>query len=238
MIEQALLLWIAGCFVTYFVNDPFAPHALQGLSFPLAVLAVRGGHGCGCRWWSGAVAIALVTIPGLAYDARKIVRVARSQTVQYYLPASDEQALKWVGAHAPPGGVLAPTPFAIVVPSADRPRVWVGHGYWSRDYFPRSRQADALFGGHLRPARRAPSCARPEPRLLISDCGHHADLAVALRPLLASVQRFGCARSTCWPRGGRPAGRRTAAPTRSRRSRRPCCRPGRSEAELAAPRRR
>ena len=44
IIEQALLLWVGACFVTYFVNDSFAPHALQGLSLPLAVLLVRGGQ--------------------------------------------------------------------------------------------------------------------------------------------------------------------------------------------------
>ena len=53
MIEQVLLLWIACCLVTYFVNDSFAPHALQGLSFPLAVLAVRGGSACACPCWLG-----------------------------------------------------------------------------------------------------------------------------------------------------------------------------------------
>src|SRR6185437_12236317 len=36
--EQALLLWVAGSVVTYFLNNSFAPHALQGLSLPFAVL--------------------------------------------------------------------------------------------------------------------------------------------------------------------------------------------------------
>ena len=190
--EQVLLLWIAGCFVTYFVNDSFAPHALQGLSFPWAVLAVRAGQRLRLPVVVGAAVIALLTIPGLAYDARKMVRVARSPTVQYYVPASDEQALKWVSAHAPPGGVVAPTPFAIIVPAATGRRVWVGHGYWSRDYFPRSRQASALFRGHLRPARARAFVRSTGAALLISDCAHHADLATALRSLLALVQRFGC----------------------------------------------
>jgi hypothetical protein len=191
--EQVLLLWIAGCFVTYFVNDSFAPHALQGLSFPWAVLAVRAGQRLRLPVVVGAAVIGLLTIPGLAYDARKIVRVARSPTVQYYLPASDEQALKWVSGHAPPGGVLAPTPFAIVVPSQTGRNVWVGHGYWSRDYFPRSHRADALFKGHMRPVQARAFVRSTGATVLISDCAHHADLTSALRPLLTSVQRFGCA---------------------------------------------
>ena len=194
LIEQALLLWIAACFVTYFVNDAFAPHALQGLSFPFAVLAVRGWQRLRLPAVLGVVAIALVTIPGLAYDARKIVRVTRSDTVQYYLPSSDEQALKWIAADAPPGGVLAPTPFAIVIPSETGRRVWVGHGYWSSDYSKRARQADALFGGRMRPARARRFVLGTGATVLISDCRHPASLTKSLGPLLASVHQFGCAR--------------------------------------------
>ncbi len=194
--EQVLLLWIIGSFVTYFVNDAFAPHALQGLSFPLAVLVVRGWRRLRLAPVLGAVAVAVMTIPGLAFDARKFANTARnSKLVQYYLPRDDAQALDWVSAHAPPGGVLAPTPFAIVVPSQTGRNVWVGHGYWSRDYQARARQVDALFRGHVRPAAAARSFVRDTgATILISDCAHHADLTRPLRPLLASVHRFGCAR--------------------------------------------
>lgn len=194
VVEQALLLWVAGCFVTYFVNDAFAPHALQGLSFPFAVLAVRGWQRLRLPAVLGVLAIALVTIPGLAYDARKIVRVTRSKTVQYYLPNSDEQALKWIASKAPAGGVLAPTPFAVLIPSQTGRQVWVGHGYWSRDYFGRAKLADALFGGRMRPSRARAFVLSTGATVLISDCGHHKNLTRALRPLLASVHEFGCAR--------------------------------------------
>jgi hypothetical protein len=90
-----------------------------------------------------------VTIPGLAFNARKFVRTARGHEVQYYLPQSDAAALDWVAAHAPPGGVLAPTPFAAVIPSQTGRAVWVGHGYWSEDYPLRARQVDQLFGGRM-----------------------------------------------------------------------------------------
>ncbi len=191
--EQALLLWIAGCFLTYFVNDAFAPHALQGLSFPFAVLAVRAWQRLRLPVALGVAAVALVTIPGLAYDARKIIKVTRSQTVQYYLPSSDEQALEWVASRAPAGGVLAPTPFAIVVPSQTGRAVWVGHGYWSQDYSARAQQADSLFRGHMAPARARSFVLATGASVLVSDCKHPADLTAKLRPLLASVHRFGCA---------------------------------------------
>ncbi len=219
VIEQALLLWIVACLVTYFVNDSFAPHALQGLSFPFAVLAVRGWRRLRLPAAIGAVAIALVTIPGLAYDARKFINVARSSNVQYYLPPSDTQALDWISSSAPPGGVLAPTPFAIDVPSQTGRRVWVGHGYWSRDYFARARRVDALFRGRMRPAAARAFVLSTGASLLVADCAHQrVNLARPLRAIVASELHFGCARVYVL-RGagaGQPAGGRTAARSASR----------------------
>jgi len=196
VIEQALLLWAAACLATYFVNDSFAPHALQGLSMPLAVLAVRGWQRLRLPAVLGVAAIALATIPGLAFDGRKFIRTAgSSKLVQYYLPPSDAQALDWVAAHAPPGGVLAPTPFAVTIPGQTGRRVWVGHGYWSRDYVDRAREVDRLFGGWMHPAAAARAfVASTGATLLIADCRHRADLSRALRPLLTSTHAFGCAR--------------------------------------------
>lgn len=208
IIEQSLLLWIGACFVTYFLNDAFAAHALQGLSFPLAVLAVRSGQRLRMPVALGAGVVALLTIPGLAYDARKFVRTARSgQLVQYYLPQSDARALDWLADRAPPGGVLAPTPFAVVVPSQTARAVWVGHGYWSRDYPARARQVDALFRGHMRPAAARAFVRRTGATLLIADCKQHGNLARLLKPLIASEQHFGCARVYVLRPAGRSASR-------------------------------
>ncbi len=192
--EQALLLWIGGCFVTYFVNDAFAPHALQGLSLPLAVLLVRGWERLRLGPILGAAALALVTIPGLAYNTRKFVRTADSSVVQYYLPGSDARALDWIDRDAPAGGVLAPTPFAVIVPSRTGRNVWVGQGYWSRDYPARARQVDRLFGGRMTPAAARRFIAGTGASILVSDCRHPKDLTHALAPELSSVHRFGCAR--------------------------------------------
>ncbi len=195
VVEQALLLWIGACFVTYFVNDAFAPHALQGLSFPFAVLAVRGARRVRAPALVSAAAIGLLTLPGLVYDARKFINTAQSPTVQYYLPHSDLAALRFVSGGAPGAGVLAPTPFAVVVPSQTGRAVWVGHGYWSRDYAGRSRQADRLFGGRMRPVTARAFVRGTGSTLLISDCRHHrADLRRSLGPIVASVHEFGCAR--------------------------------------------
>ena len=196
VIERMLLLWIGGAFVTYFINGEFSPHALQGLSFPLAVLVVRGWQRLRLGVVLGTVAVLLVTIPGLVYDARKFVRTAgNTKLVQYYLPRSDVHALKWVASSAaPPGGILAPTPFAAVVPSQTGRAVWVGHGYWSPDYPARARQVDALFRGHMRPGQARAFVRATGATLLIADCNQHGNLARLLRPLIQTELHFGCAR--------------------------------------------
>ena len=104
----------------------------------------------------GLAVVLLFTVPGLAFDARKMVRTATGSHVQYVLTADDARALAWVDAHQPGGGILAPTPFASVVPSRTGLPVYVGHGYWSRDYVSRAREVDRLFDGRLRRARPGP----------------------------------------------------------------------------------
>jgi hypothetical protein len=195
LIEQALLLWVAGCVVTYFANDSFAPHALQGLSLPFAILAVRGWRRLHLPAVLGVAAVALITVPGLVFDARKFVRTTNSpKLVQYYLPQSDAQALDWVTEHGPPGGILAPTPFAAVVPSQTGRPVWVGHGYWSEDYPEQAREADRLFGGRMSATASRAFVSSTRATILVSDCRHPADLTRRLGSQVGAVHRFGCAR--------------------------------------------
>ncbi|MGA2929046.1 MAG: hypothetical protein ABSG43_24270 [Solirubrobacteraceae bacterium] len=229
-LERMLLLWIAATLVTYFTVNAFPTHALQGLSIPLAVLAVRGWQRLQAPAVLGVVAVAAVSLPGLAWDAQKLLVSARSKIPQYYLTGGDARALDWLADRAPPGGVLAPTPFAIVVPSQTGRAVWVGHPYWSADYQARARRVDALFDGRMRPARARAFVAGTRATLLVSDCAHPSDLEDALRGLLRAVKRFGCARvyvlapptvteSIAQPtvtEGDRAAGKRTAGPTTSR----------------------
>ncbi len=203
LIEQALLLWVGACVVTYFANDSFAPHALQGLSLPFAVLMVRGWRRLRLPAVLGAAAVALITIPGLVYNARKFARTANSsKLVQYYLPQSDARALAWVAQHGPPGGILAPTPFAAVVPSQTGRPVWVGHGYWSQDYPAQAREVDRLFGGRMSTAAARAFAISTRATLLVSDCRHPADLTRRLGPDLGAVHQFGCARVYVMKRPG------------------------------------
>ncbi|MDQ2897480.1 MAG: hypothetical protein M3Y09_17880, partial [Actinomycetota bacterium] len=187
--------------------DAFAAHALQGLSFPLAILIVRGGLRLRLPVLVGGLAVAVLTLPGLAFNARKMVRTATGSHVQYVLPRSDARALAWINARRPPGGVLAPTPFASLVPYRTGKAVWVGHGYWSRDYPARARRVDRLFDGHMAPASARAFVRATGAGTVISDCAHPASLGRTLAPLLAVSFRFGCARVYVLAAPGRSARR-------------------------------
>ena len=193
--EQMLALWVPAGVIAYVVNGAFAVHALEGLSIPFSVLAVRAGARLRLPAAAGIAAVGLLTAPGLAYAARKFVRTADSPLVQYALPRSDAAALRWVRDHGPSGAVLAPTPFAAVVPAMTGRRVWVGNGFWSPDYAGRSAAADRLFAGRTVSAAQARAfVASTGARILVADCPADPALARRLGGLVIAVRRFGCAR--------------------------------------------
>jgi hypothetical protein len=196
--EQALLLWVPAGLATYWLNGAFATHAFEGLTVPLAVLFVRGATRVRLPAAIAWLCVVALTVPGLAYDARKFVRTSRSGLVQYALPRPDAMALRWIADHGPAGGVLAPTPFAAVVPSQTGRAVWVGHGDWSPHYPVRAREVDRLFAGRMRDPAAARAFVRATgARLLVTDCVHAGGaprITRALGPLIAQEHRFGCAR--------------------------------------------
>src|SRR6202012_4656101 len=112
----------------------------------------------------------------------------------YSPPQSDARALDWVSRHGPPGGILAPTPFAAVIPAQTGRPVWVGHGYWSPDYPVQARQVDRLFGGRMTPAAARRFVIGTGAAILVSDCRHRTNLTRPLRPPLGAVHTLGCAR--------------------------------------------
>jgi hypothetical protein len=177
MMERALLLWVPLSLAAYVFVSAFPTHALEGISLPLAVLMVRGCRRLRLPVAVGALAVAGVTLPGMAYVARGFHRVADSPQQEYYLTSSESRALDWIAHQGPPGGVLAPPLFAVAVPSqTDRP-VWVGHQFWSRDYLNRARAAEALFKGELVTGEARRLVSQSGARFVVSDCSHRTDLA-------------------------------------------------------------
>ncbi len=193
------MLWVPAGLATYWLNGAFATHAFEGLMVPLAVLLVRGAARVRLPAALAWLCVLALTVPGLAYDARKFVRTSRSGLVQYALPRGRLAALRWVIDQAPAGRRARPHPVCRRRPLPDRP---CGLG--------RPRRLEPGLpgpGAAGRPAVRRAACATRPPsaafvratgaRLLVADCDHasgEAALTRALGPLIAEVRRFGCAR--------------------------------------------
>jgi hypothetical protein len=211
LIERAVILWVPASLTAYALVGSYPTHALESISLPVAVLAVRGWRRISGRLAPGGrraaflpgvavLALLALTIPGVAYDARALHRTAAGPEQNYYLSRSEARALDWVNSDAPAGGVLAPTLLATAIPAQTGRRVWVGHEFWSIDYPARSAFADALFAGRLPAALARRLVLLSGARLLVSSCLENANLAGALRPLRPAVHRFGCASVYVIPR--------------------------------------
>jgi hypothetical protein len=191
--ERALLLWIGAALLSYALVSAFPPHALAGASFPLAVLAVRGFQRLRAPVPVAVAALAVLALPGIAYQAREMSRAHSSPIQQLYLRGDEADALAFLRRDAPPGGVLAPVAIATSIPSQTGRPVWVGHPSWTPDYDRRRVAAEELFEGRLDPALARSLVRATGARLLVADCRGRADLRPLLGPLVMSTRRFGCA---------------------------------------------
>jgi hypothetical protein len=193
VVERALLLWIAASLVAVVALKAFPAHFLAGTSFPLAVLTVRGAGRIRASAALAAGAVALATLPGMAYVAREFHRVYGLPVQQLYLVGDEADALAYVRHGAPPGGVLASPRLATSVPSQTGRAVWEGHPSWTPDYDARVTASQQLFTGALAPGPARELVGTSGARVLVAGCGARADLQALLRPLVARTRRFGCA---------------------------------------------
>lgn len=175
-------------------------HAFNGITFPLAVLAVTGvGR---ARWQRlpgprvvAVAVILLATIPANAYA----IAIAHTYTHPVpgnanYITRDERDALAFLHRDPVPGGVLTRFYLGEVVPGRTGRQTLVGDCLWSEPHcIRRSLAADALFDGSMSPARARRFVRRSGARFLLADCRGHVNLAALLGPMVVSVRRFGCA---------------------------------------------
>jgi hypothetical protein len=214
--EALLVAWLPATIAAVaFLSPSYPAHALEGVSIPLAVLAVRGLARLRRPLLTGAFAVAMI-IPG-TLDLLDAMRDAVNAPAQpHHLTAGEDAALEHLARDPAPGDVLASTRLGALVPSATGRRSWVGHPSWTRDFAARAREADALLRGALPPERAAAVVRSSGARFVLVDCHGSAE---ALRALADGERAFGCARvlrmrgptaisgrAEAPPRGARPAG--------------------------------
>ncbi len=177
-------------------------HALQGLSLPLAVLAVAGLStlriplGNRLKVLVGtAVVVALLLPSGLRNlnSARSVGNTSVFGREPYFITAGEERALTYLGDAPLAGAVLAPEYLGQVVPAETGRKTWVGIFSWTPDYDRRVSLTEALFSGELSSAESVELVDASGARFLLADCQHPHDLSGVLGPVLLSVRHFGCA---------------------------------------------
>lgn len=194
----ALRVWpFAGLVIFYQPAGTFPFHAFQGLSLPLAVLAVvalRAGLGDRRVPAAGAVAaVLLLCVVGMAYRAGELRDAVNLGRQPFFLTVSERDALRDLESRPEPGGVLTPVYSGIVVPAYTGRETWIGAGSWTPNFDRRRSLAEALFAGTLDRRAAGELIRRSGAAFLYSDCHGRADIGSLVRPFTDPPRRFGCA---------------------------------------------
>ena len=201
--DVVVRVWPVAALVLYWLlSSPFpgrfAPHALRGLSIPLAVLAVTGIGSLGLRpsraWTAAAVAaIAILLVPGTLDRLDDFRQNASRDAGPYFLQQGERDALDYLDSNPTPGSVLAPVTMGQLIPSETGRRTNVGNIFWTPDFLRRRLFTDIVFRGRLDAHGTRQVVRASGSRFLMSGCEDYADLSKLIGPLLQSVHRFGCA---------------------------------------------
>jgi hypothetical protein len=195
LIERLSVLWVLVALAGYLWFTPsWAPAALTGMTLPLAILAVRGAARSPRAVLVAAVALPVLTIPGIAGLLDAVRDVQRSRFADLDRISDDEAAaLAYVESSPRRGRVIAPGHFgAVVWPETGRD-VWAVSPLVTPSYQLRVRLADDLVGGEVTASGARAFVRGAHAAFVISRCDD-ADrtLGAKLGPDLAATRRFGC----------------------------------------------
>jgi len=176
-------------------------HAFDGITVPLAVLAVKGvtrsrlGSLPRGRLVAGAV-IALGVVPANAYalaTAHEFVDPTAGNA--NFITHDERLALAYLAKDPDPGGVLTQFYLGEAVPGRTGRRTFVGDCLWSEpNCMPRSLAADALFTGTDSTAVARRFVRQTGARFVLASCSRtDVNLERTLGSLIVSTRHFGCA---------------------------------------------
>jgi hypothetical protein len=204
-LELLLRMWAPVAVTIYVVSatglSATPLHAFDGITVPLAVLAVKGvtrsrlGSLPRGRLVAGAV-ITLGVVPANAYAlATAHTYVDPAYKNANFITHDESLALAYLAKDPDPGGVLTQFYLGEAVPGRTGRRTFVGDCLWSEpNCMPRSLAADALFEGTDSRAAARQFVRQSGARFLLASCNSQdVDLRRTLGPLIASTQQFGCA---------------------------------------------
>jgi hypothetical protein len=200
----ATRVWLPAALVVYIISisglSATPLHAFDGVTVPLAVLAVQGVTGLRIAWphrrrLLGTVAVALVTLPATAFLLRYAAEVAAPTPGNANFIDRDEQrALRFLARDSRPGGVISRFYLGAVVPAQTGRSTFVGHCLWSQPgCTTRAEVAQQLFDGSIAPDAARSLVSTSGARFVLTDCEVTGDLTPALAPITISLHHFGCA---------------------------------------------
>ena len=175
-------------------------HAFQGITIPLAVLAVEGIQMLGWRrlprrMLIGTALVALFTIPAMVYEIGEArINVAPAPGNSNFITRDERDALDYLARDREAGGVLTSYYLGDAVPGFTGRRTYVGDCLWSEpDCWGRSVNTGWLFGGTADPAHAQSFVLGTGARFVLADCGTTADMRELLGSIVRSEHTFGCA---------------------------------------------
>jgi hypothetical protein len=195
--EIAVRIWPFAALLIYLAPvGTFPYHAFQGMSIPLAVLAVQGVRSVWARPspWLVVTALALMIVPGTVHRFEIAVNSVRAAGDPYFVFPDEQRALDALEADPRPGGVLAEAYDGHMLPYRTGREVYVGALSWTPDWSRRVAETRDLFEGDMSGADARALVRRSGARFALADCRPGLrDLGTLLRPLIARERRFGCA---------------------------------------------
>jgi len=174
-------------------------HAFEGITVPLAVLAVSGLKQAGWRRLPrsqllGVLAVAAATVPATVYEL-SVAHEFMGPTAgnPNFITRDERAALQYLSKNRERGGVLTRFYLGSVVPARTGRRTFVGNCLWSEPRCtPRAQIVQQLFDGNLLPAVARYFVQQTGARFILTDCQSPPHMSAMLAPLILSIHQFGC----------------------------------------------
>jgi hypothetical protein len=209
--------WPLAALVVYVVSATSVSatplHAFEGITVPLAILAVAGVQRA--RWtrvpgrrWLIAGALVVATVPATTYELAIAPTFMGPQNRNAnFIARGERDALDYLADNRESGGVLSRFYLGSLVPGRTGRRTFVGNCLWSEPYcIGRAQMAQRLFDGTLTPQAGRDFVAQSGARFLLRDCRSPGDLGKYLGAMVVSTTHFGCASVIELEAQGRPMG--------------------------------
>jgi hypothetical protein len=205
-LELLLRVWAPAAILIYVFSatglSATPLHAFDGITIPLAVLAVKGISRSRLRSIPRArlvagvgVAVGVLPVNAYAVDIAPGA-VAPAYGNANFITKDEHAALRYLAKDPTRGGVLAQFYMGETVPGSTGRHTFVGDCLWSEpDCMPNSTSADSLFEGEMSKAQSRQFVIASGARFLLASCSsRQMNLRRRLgRRLIVSVKHFGCA---------------------------------------------